>query len=49
MQSSGAQPGSFSDIQGVVKSMRRSVCESCLLPSGCTPVGLGFKGLEMAM
>ena len=22
---------------------------SCPLPSRCTPVGLGFKGLEMAM
>ena len=39
----------FSRIWGVVKSMGSQACVFCLLPSMCTPVGLGFNDVEMVM
>ena len=45
----------FSSIHCVLKPMGIKAWVSCLLPSRCTPVrvpppvGLGFKGLEMAL
>ena len=34
---------------GRSKTIGRYAWVSCLLPTRCTPVGLGFKGLDMAL
>ena len=39
----------FLRICGIVKSMGSQACVFCLLPSMCTPVGLGFNDEEMVM
>ena len=39
----------FSRIWSVVKSMGSQACVFCLLPSMCSPVGLGFNDEEMMM
>ena len=36
-------------IWGAVKSMGSQACVFCLLPSMCTPIGLGFNDVEMVM
>ena len=45
---SDAQPWKLSN-QGVVNPMDSKAWVSSLLHGWCTSVGLGFKGLEMAM
>ena len=39
----------FSSIQGVVKPMGSRAWVTCLLPTRFSLIGLGFKGLEIAL